>query len=135
MDTANKTINQLEGIQLPEPSKNSSGLIQKIYWSRDKPISELDAEDLRILISQRQGLDFVLPKALNLLKSNPFTCGDYYDGDLLEVVLNEASYIRNSNPLHELFKVVINEAIKNIARVDLADKHKNDLLMKLSAFI
>jgi hypothetical protein len=132
MNIANKTLNELEGISFPIPPKDASGLVQKIYLSRNKSFSKLDAEDLRILISQKQALAFVLPKALDILKSNPFISGDYYDGDLLEAVLKQTSYILNVDELKELFN---NEGIKNIAQADLDEKLKVDLLNRLNSVL
>src|SRR5687767_13713337 len=53
-----------------------------------KPLSELTIEDLRLLIAQSIGLNYVIPIALQRIEENPLVSGDFYEGDLLEAVLS-----------------------------------------------
>ena len=49
----------------------------------EKPLQEFTIEDLRIMIGQKIGLEFLVPIALERLVENPFEQGDFYPGDLL----------------------------------------------------
>ena len=52
-----------------------------------KPLADIKVEDLRIMINQNVGLNFLIPIALEELSTNILAEGDYYEGDLLTVVL------------------------------------------------
>lgn len=47
------------------------------------PISQLSVENLRMLIGQKIGLEFLVPVALDVLSRNPLAEGNMYRGDLL----------------------------------------------------
>src|SRR5882757_1092873 len=55
------------------------------------PLHEFTAENLRIMIGQQIGLPYLIPLALEMLRGNPFTAGDLYEGDLLAAVLRADS--------------------------------------------
>ncbi|WP_020159678.1 contact-dependent growth inhibition system immunity protein [Methylobacter marinus] len=80
-----KTIEQLENAVWPHDSF-SSHVVQESQRLRKVPVDQLGNEDLRLLIGQQIGLDFVVPLALERLSANPLVSGDIYLGDLLEVV-------------------------------------------------
>jgi hypothetical protein len=54
---------------------------------RCKPIGDLAVEDLRLLIRQNEGLTYLLPLAVEMLRNDPLAEGDMYGGDLLAGVL------------------------------------------------
>lgn len=81
-----KTIEQLEGKVWGEP-EYASHLVITCHNLRKKPINQFSIEDFRIMIGQDIGTQYLLPAALQMLKSNPLASGDLYDGDLLTVVL------------------------------------------------
>lgn len=83
----NKTIEQLEGNYWDETHNHESLIVIRCLELRKKPISDLTVEDLRMLISQDIGLVFIIPRAIEILKTEPFVEGDYYEGDLLKSVL------------------------------------------------
>jgi CDI immunity proteins len=45
-------------------------------------------EDLRIMIGQNIGLQYLIPLALEHLRKDPLSEGDFYPGDLLKMVLS-----------------------------------------------
>jgi hypothetical protein len=58
-------------------------------------VDELGVEELRILIARQKSLSRYVPRALDLLETNPLAEGDYYPGDLLHAVLHvDAEYWR-----------------------------------------
>ena len=65
-----------------------SYLMQTCHRLRRVPLADFTTEDLRIMIGQKIGLLFLVPLALEKLEQDPLAEGDYYPGDLLNVVLD-----------------------------------------------
>ena len=82
-----KTLEELEGESWGEPPYNSH-LVTTCHRLRKVPLAQFTIEDLRIMIGQSFGVKYLLPMALDALKSEPLIQGDYYPGDLLSAVLN-----------------------------------------------
>jgi len=80
------TLEQLENDVWGEPEYKSN-LVITCHQLRKKPLVNFEVEDLRIMISQNIGLNFLIPLALDELSSNILAEGDYYEGDLLTTVL------------------------------------------------
>lgn len=85
LDT-NRTLEQLEGRQLGDPEFGSA-LVEKAHRLYRQPLSAFTIEDLRLMISQELGLEFLVPLAIDILEKDPLAGGDYYPGDLLFAVL------------------------------------------------
>lgn len=83
-----ETLEDLEGSVWPliDPNEESY-LIVRCNELRKKPIREFEVEDLRIMIGQSFGLDYLLPEALKVLSRDVLAEGDFYEGDLLSSVL------------------------------------------------
>lgn len=58
----------------------------------------MDAEDLRILLSQQEGVEVLIPRALTRLEQDPLLEGDFYPGDVLVAVLKAAEAYWRANP-------------------------------------
>jgi hypothetical protein len=82
----NKNLEELEGEVWPDSSFGSY-VVQESQRLRKTPLDELSIENLRLLIGQQIGLEFLVPIALEHLYVNPFVSGDFYEGDLLVAVL------------------------------------------------
>jgi CDI immunity proteins len=83
-DRTERTLNQLEG-----PLERPSGLsvqAARAYDLRDVPLGLLGVADLRILITEQQGLAHVIPLALDILATDPDASGGRFAGDLLASV-------------------------------------------------
>lgn len=85
MNLLNQTIEQLENDFWPPPSFQSH-LVLKCHALRKKRLSDFSIEDLRIMIGQEIGLNYLVPLALNELEKNILAEGDFYPGDLFEKV-------------------------------------------------
>lgn len=85
MDT-NKSLSELLG-PLTKDSTDSSALVTTCLALYEKPLKDFTAEDLRVMIGQEIGLEFLVPLAIEVLEENPFVAGDYYPGDLLSMVM------------------------------------------------
>jgi hypothetical protein len=81
------TLEQIEGQVWGDPPADASNLVKTVHDLRRKPVGQLNAEELRVLLSQQTGVDVIVPYALNVLEHNPLAEGDYYPGDLLVAVL------------------------------------------------
>lgn len=105
------SLEQLEKDVWPEPEYNSH-LVTTCHKLRKKSLSDFSIEDLRIMIGQGIGLKFLLPKAVDILKENPFAEGDFYAGDLLVAVAKSPEEIF-------LCKTPIKEVLIEVCRVAL----------------
>jgi len=85
-----KSLQHLEGQDWGEPTYDSH-LVTECHRLRRIPLHEFTAENLRIMIGQQIGLPYLIPLALEMLRGNPFTAGDLYEGDLLAAVLRADS--------------------------------------------
>ena len=80
-----KSLQHLEGQDWGEPTYDSH-LVTECHRLRRIPLRDFTAENLRIMIGQQIGLPYLIPLALEMLRGDPFTAGDLYEGDLLAAV-------------------------------------------------
>ncbi|MFF9767122.1 contact-dependent growth inhibition system immunity protein [Streptomyces sp. NPDC053086] len=95
-----KTIEELDGDQWPEPSRDSTSLVRGVHALRRRAIKDLSVEDMRRLISQDVGLQWLLPVALDFLREtapNEAETG-WYDDDLLSAVLTRSESVWREAP-------------------------------------
>jgi len=81
-----KTLEQLEKDEWG-PDTYGSKLTSTIHRLRKKVLNDFTIEDLRITIGQQEGLPYLVPLAIEVLKEDLFAEGDFYEGDLLKAVL------------------------------------------------
>ena len=82
----NKNLQELEHDDWGEPNYDSH-LVATCHQLRRKPLRDFTVEDMRIMVGQGIGLEYLAPMALEVLEQNPFAEGDYYPGDLLSCLL------------------------------------------------
>jgi hypothetical protein len=80
------TLEQLEGGVWSEPL-HPTHLVSECHRLRRVPLGELTVENLRMLVGQHIGVQFLMPLALEELNDDPLAEGDCYPGDLLCAVL------------------------------------------------
>ena len=131
------TIEELEKDYWKAPTKFPTALIEKVYLLRKKLLSELDANDLRILISQEEGLKYVVPKAIDVLERNFLEQALYYPGDLLLTVLRvDAAYWLDNDEETERLVSILEKSKPGILSADnIDDNIKNDLEKAIDKFI
>lgn len=106
-----KTVEQLEKKTWNSINKDEeSYLVRQCHELRKKQIEKFTTEDLRIMIGQEIGLEFLIPKALQVLKKDLYAEGDFFEGDLLKNVL-EINTIFWDN--HKSYWLELNDLIKN----------------------
>jgi hypothetical protein len=128
------TLEELEAKDGGEPDYPSY-LVTTVHRLRRVPVKEFVIEDLRIMIGQQIGLQYLLPLALDRLEDDPFAEGDFYPGDLLMSVLGVSLAFWEQHPdLRQRMDAIIETAKAQIgARVK--DKEiKATLTAKLNAF-
>ncbi|MEQ8469804.1 MAG: contact-dependent growth inhibition system immunity protein [Marinoscillum sp.] len=92
-----KNLESLEKVREGDPYYDSH-LVKAVNKLRTVPLNEYQIEDLRIMIQQNIGLQFLLPISIEQLKKNLFVEGDFYEGDLLQAVLNIEHNFWKKNP-------------------------------------
>lgn len=81
-----KSIEQLEKDIWEEPLEFPTDLVEKCFQYRKINTGELTNEQLRFLISQNIGLEYLIGIALEILEQDICAEGDFYKGDLLDSV-------------------------------------------------
>jgi hypothetical protein len=82
-----QSLEQIDGNAWGDPPADATRLVATAHRLRRVPIGRLDVEGLRLLIGQHEGLDALVPLAIERLEADPLAEGDYYPGDLLAAVL------------------------------------------------
>jgi hypothetical protein len=123
----NKSLENLEKDIWNEP-EYSSHLVTTCHKLRKKQLKDFDIEDLRIMVGQNIGLNFLIPLAIEELKQNILAEGDFYAGDLLNSVLtSETIYWKREKEnwflICNLFKE--NKGIFDYTHTDLFKTFKN----------
>jgi hypothetical protein len=102
-----KSLQELEHKDWGEPNFESH-VVQECHRLRRIPLKEFTTEDLRIMIGQNIGLDYLIPMAVDKLKQNPLAEGNFYPGDLLVNVLRAKSdfWLTHSDMKTEVSQIV-----------------------------
>lgn len=118
-----KSIEQLEKDIWEEPSKFPTDLVGKCFQYRKINLGELNNEQLRLLISQNIGLDYLIGIALEKLEQDICAERDFYKGDLLDSVSKVSTEFWSKKPIeYQTLKQLVElnpEKIKS----ELGDKH------------
>lgn len=131
-----KSLEELENIYWGDAPKDSSSLVKKCHELRRKKLVDFEIGDLRILIGQEIGLNYLVPIALEHLMVNPFVEGDYYEGDLLQNVLKCSCdfWTSNKNYYDTLLQIVLN-AEKKVGDIeDNTEEITDDILNQIKKF-
>ncbi|WP_107409173.1 contact-dependent growth inhibition system immunity protein [Streptomyces misionensis] len=95
-----KSIEELEGRRWPAPPEGSTSLVRGVHALRRRAIEDLSVEDLRRLIGQDVGLQWLLPVALDLFRATAPQEAEtgWFDDDLLSAVLTRNADTWRSAP-------------------------------------
>ncbi len=117
-----KSIEQLENDYWTEPKELASGLVVNCHKYRKIPIDELTIEQLRLLISQKIGLKYIVELGINELDKNILAEGDFYEGDLLVAISALPIEFWNKNKTEFLtFKNIV-ERNSELIKLELGEK-------------
>lgn len=113
-----KSIEQLEKEIWKNPSEFPTDLVEKCYRYRKISIAKLTDEQIRLLISQKIGIEYLIGIALEKLERNILTECDFYEGDLLMAVSslptefwneNQAEFLTFKSLVERNSELIINE--------------------------
>lgn len=130
----NESIEQIEGNNWGSPPNDATRLVKKCYELRKLPIRDLEIEDLRVLISQNIGLEIIIPRAMHILEKDILAEGDYYEGDLLSVVLRSDPSLWNDNVLTDKLIKLYESQESLINASELTDEIKQNIKDQFNTF-
>jgi hypothetical protein len=92
-----KTLENLEKSDWGESVNAPTNLVKRCQELRKVPLNNFTIEDLRMMIGQQIGLQYLVQLAIEKLSDDLFAEGDLFSGDLLKSVLNvdSALWIKN----------------------------------------
>ncbi|MFI1421625.1 contact-dependent growth inhibition system immunity protein [Streptomyces sp. NPDC020731] len=82
-----RTLDELDPPHWADPAADATRLIRTVHELRSLPLRTLRPADLRMLVTQRVALPYVLPLAVRLLLEEPLSEASFYAGDLLLAVV------------------------------------------------
>ena len=128
-----KSIEQLENDYWKEPSEFPTNLIKRCFEYRKIKVSELTLEQIRLLISQKIGIEFLIGIALEKLKQNIIVEGELYEGDLLDSVSKVPTEFWNKNSTEFLNFKNIFESNKEKIISELGEKEYDRISERIKA--
>jgi hypothetical protein len=114
-----RTLEELDGEHWEEPEDRATRLVRDAHRLRTVPIGSLSVGDLRLLLGQQIGVQWLVPVALEHLRQDPFA-GQMYSGDLLNAVLRAGSDYWDEHPSETMSLWLVRQALENVR--DEADK-------------
>lgn len=128
-----KSLEQLENDYWKEESPFPTGLIQRCFEYRKIRLSDLTNEQIRLLISQKIGLEFLIEIALKKLKENVIVQGDLYKGDLLDAVSKIPTDFWNKKQSEfQTFKNIV-ELNSELIKTEFSEKEFDQVLERIKA--
>ncbi|GAA4894481.1 hypothetical protein LX16_1666 [Stackebrandtia albiflava] len=91
-------LDDVDGPPWPPAPADATRLVAAAHALRRVPLDSLDAGALGLLIGQDVGLPHLLPRAVAMLRDDPWTCGGHYDGDLLAAVVSRHPHVWTGTP-------------------------------------
>jgi|KBSSwiStaDraftv2_1062776.scaffolds.fasta_scaffold275608_2 hypothetical protein len=129
-----KSLSELESSVWGEPEFDSD-VVGECHRLRTVPLRAFTIENLRLMIAQEVGLEYLVPLAIEHLEANPFVEGDYYPGDLLaSVVGTPREFWTTHDDLRLKLCGIVSNAVSLVNSIDLPDNLRQKLAHQLSAF-
>lgn len=105
-----KSIENLEKQDFGNPIDAPTNMVKRCLELCKVPLDQFSVEDLRLMIGQDFSLRYLIPLAIEHLKTDIFVEGDLFPGDLLKNVLSvDTNFWINNKPLW----TEVNDLIKN----------------------
>ena len=124
---AEQTLDELEGVEYGPPAYGSS-VVTNVHRLRRVPLNQYRLEDLRLMIGQQNGVDYLVPRALDHLEADPLAAGDHYPGDLLSAVARLPNrFWRAHTPLIPRVIGVIDVALARVQEADTVEALPEEL--------
>jgi hypothetical protein len=127
MSVRDKSLEELGAVPSTGP-EGGSYLLSQLRRLRTVPLKELRIEDIRLLIGQSLGLEFLVPMALDHLEAHPLAAGDFYPGDLLKNVMEAPeSFWNNHAELRERLVNALKRALERVRKVNTVPELEAEL--------
>jgi hypothetical protein len=121
----NLSLEVLEKDFWTKPEEWYSFLEEACHTYRKIPLNQLTIKQLRLLIGQKIGLQYLLPIAFEQLKVNVFAEGDCYEGDLLDVVLKlDNAYWLSQPDYYQRFLNILKKKKSYIEKYNRDNKYR-----------
>lgn len=105
-----KSLEVLENHNWGDQSNAPTTLVKRCIELSKISVDKFTLSDLRIMIGQKFGLQFLIPLALEKIRDNIFVEAELYEGDLLENILRIDTSFWNDNRGHW---TILNDLIKD----------------------
>ncbi|MCT4639425.1 MAG: contact-dependent growth inhibition system immunity protein [Bacteroidales bacterium] len=129
-----KTLEELENDYWGE-SNYTSYLVKTCHRLRKISIQDFTIEDLRIMIGQNIGLDYLIPLAIEKLSDNILSEGDFYEGDLLlNVLKSDCNYWKLNKNRWEVMCRLFDDKKYVLEKSDNIEDIKRDWIIAFSEF-
>lgn len=129
------TIEEIENIVWAPLPDDSSYLIRKCHELRRKDLNSFSIEEFRILISQNEALEILVPLAIDRLNENIFAEGYFYEGDLLKSVLtSEHTFWTKHTDLKQKVIALFKHNSRKLLELEVTEEIKESLFTAFKAF-
>ena len=126
-----KSIEELENKYWKAEPEFPTDLVKKCFEYRKIKLSELTVEQIRLLISQKIGIQHLVGIALEKLELNIIAEGNLYEGDLLDSVSKISNHYwkKNLSEFREFKKLL--ESKRDIIKEELGEKEYNKITERI----
>lgn len=113
---------------------DDSSVVQHMYYLFHTPARRWTVEDYRYLVGQETALDIILPKVFEILQFDIKADGGFYEGDLLNAVLQiNADFWEQHKDLYNTACMLIKNNMEELSKMEyFTDK---ELLEDATAFL
>ena len=113
---------------------DDSSVVQHMYYLFHTPARRWTVEDYRYLVGQETALDIILPKVFEILQLDIKADGGFYEGDLLNAVLQiNADFWEQHKDLYNTACMLIKNNMEELSKMEyFTDK---ELLEDATAFL
>lgn len=100
------------------------------------PLDDFQIDDIRFMIGQKMGLQYLLPIAFSLFEKDILVEGSYYKGDVLSMVFTIKREFWNNNPdLKSHFLRILLDNKETLDNVDQIRGADEGLIEEMKAFL
>ena len=92
------SLEELTGLIEGDPREAPTPMVAAIQTSWKKPLAQLTAEEIGLLIVQMYGLPYILDLVFSKLEADPLYNGGHYPGDVLSNLIRAEPGVWDSRP-------------------------------------
>jgi hypothetical protein len=130
-----KSLDSLEKVNWGEPNFDSY-LVKTCHRLRKVPLNEFEIEDLRIMIGQDIGLEFLIPIAIEELEKDILAEGHLYEGDLFHAVTSsDPEYWKTNRENWKKIHLIFENNLELLESYGSIDRVKKDWFPNLDEFL